>query len=194
MSTDADAFVRAILSDPADVTARLAFADWLQEQGGVPNLAWAYYVRLHVEIPGCEARGELAEDLLHEATTHVPHILATVALSATELIAHLDAVLLILPSSHYRVSLGDCEISAEALERIPATSALNFVALPLAHHRCGLLVAMDPHEFDLAKLLGNLLNTPVLPVGAERTEIEASILWHYRVDPGLSEPVHIASP
>ena len=30
---DADAFMRAILRDPADVTTRLVFADWLEETG-----------------------------------------------------------------------------------------------------------------------------------------------------------------
>jgi type IV pilus assembly protein PilB len=46
---DADAFVSAILRNPAEVTTRLVFADWLEETGDPSNVAWAQFIRLNVE-------------------------------------------------------------------------------------------------------------------------------------------------
>ena len=43
--SDRDAFLRAIAADPADDTVRLAFADWLDEQGEADR---AEFIRLQI--------------------------------------------------------------------------------------------------------------------------------------------------
>jgi uncharacterized protein (TIGR02996 family) len=45
--TEREAFLRAILEDPADDTPRLAFADWLTDQGEGPR---AEFIRVQVEL------------------------------------------------------------------------------------------------------------------------------------------------
>jgi uncharacterized protein (TIGR02996 family) len=43
-----EAFLRAIADAPEDCTARLVFADWLAERGGLGDSAWAEFIRLTV--------------------------------------------------------------------------------------------------------------------------------------------------
>jgi len=48
--TDEDALLHAICADPADDTARLVFADFLQECGGNVATAWAFFIRGQIEL------------------------------------------------------------------------------------------------------------------------------------------------
>ncbi|MCI0702716.1 MAG: TIGR02996 domain-containing protein [Planctomycetia bacterium] len=54
---DEEAFLRAICDQPDEDTPRLVFADWLDEQGGSVNAAWAELIRVQVAL----ARGAGAE-------------------------------------------------------------------------------------------------------------------------------------
>jgi uncharacterized protein (TIGR02996 family) len=54
--TDGAALLQAILADPDDDTPRLAYADWLEEQGTDP--ARAEFIRLQIEFARREARGD----------------------------------------------------------------------------------------------------------------------------------------
>ncbi len=74
MSDAERGFLAAILADPADDTARLVYADWLQEQGGRPERA--EFIRLQIEIatavnvpPGAAAK---ASDMLHRVRQGAP--------------------------------------------------------------------------------------------------------------------------
>jgi uncharacterized protein (TIGR02996 family) len=51
---DEDAFLRAILADPADAAARLVYADWLEERGDERSCAKAEFLRLEAKL---KARG-----------------------------------------------------------------------------------------------------------------------------------------
>jgi uncharacterized protein (TIGR02996 family) len=53
--TDRDAFLRAICDSPADDTARLVFADWLEEHG---EAARAEFIRVEVQIANRNPDGE----------------------------------------------------------------------------------------------------------------------------------------
>lgn len=50
--SDEDALLAAICADPADDTARLAFADLLDEHGGAVEAAWAQFIRAHIRLVG----------------------------------------------------------------------------------------------------------------------------------------------
>jgi len=52
-----EAFLHAICESPHEDTPRLVFADWLDEQGGDVNAAWAELIRVQVRL----ARGAGAE-------------------------------------------------------------------------------------------------------------------------------------
>lgn len=56
------AFLRAICEQPDEDTPRLAFADYLDEQGGEVNVAWAELIRVQIELAR-GARGERAQHL-----------------------------------------------------------------------------------------------------------------------------------
>ena len=49
MTNDETAFRRAIAEQPADRTARLVFADFLEETGGTTGAARAEFIRAQVE-------------------------------------------------------------------------------------------------------------------------------------------------
>ena len=47
--SDQAALLAAIHDNPEDDSVRLAYADWLDEQGGASNEAWAEYIRLEIQ-------------------------------------------------------------------------------------------------------------------------------------------------
>lgn len=49
--TDGDALLRAILDDPEDATAALAYADWLDETGGPAEQDRAAFIRIQQRLP-----------------------------------------------------------------------------------------------------------------------------------------------
>lgn len=58
--SDEDALLAAICADPADDTARLVFADFLQERGGAVEGAWAMFIRAHLRLgTGVETAGDI---------------------------------------------------------------------------------------------------------------------------------------
>lgn len=58
--SDEDALLAAICADPADDTARLAFADLLDEDGGPTEAAWAKFIRAHLRLgTGIEMPGDV---------------------------------------------------------------------------------------------------------------------------------------
>ena len=58
--SDEDALLAAICADPADDTARLAFADLLDEHGGQVGAAWARFIRAHIRLgTGTELAGDI---------------------------------------------------------------------------------------------------------------------------------------
>lgn len=60
MSSTEDALLAAICADPADDTARLVFADFLQEMGGKIEDAWARLIRAHIRLgTGTETAGDV---------------------------------------------------------------------------------------------------------------------------------------
>ncbi|VTT97306.1 type iv fimbrial assembly protein : : T2SE_Nter [Gemmataceae bacterium] len=177
---DADAFVRAILASPEDVTARLAFADWLQEQGGVPNLAWACYVRLHIEIADLESRGKKCGLLRREADGHATYITANVSVPAAAIRLTHDFIEQIIPSSRCMVTLAGCDIPHEVIEWVPIAVAHEESVLPLSIRGQSLvLAAAAPHSQRLATGLGSILENEVLIVGADSDELLAEITHYY---------------
>jgi uncharacterized protein (TIGR02996 family) len=58
--TEEEAFLRAICEQPDEDTPRLVFADWLTEQGGAVNTAWANGIRAQIwQARGLPARQPL---------------------------------------------------------------------------------------------------------------------------------------
>ena len=76
--TAEDGFLRAIRERPDDETARLVYADWLDEQGDPQSLARASYLRTHAELAGLAAEDARFAGLaarLRELELRVPRAL-----------------------------------------------------------------------------------------------------------------------
>lgn len=56
-TTDHDALMGAVLDNPDDDLPRLAYADWLEEQGGEVGYARAEFIRVQAELAGRERDG-----------------------------------------------------------------------------------------------------------------------------------------
>jgi uncharacterized protein (TIGR02996 family) len=177
---DADAFVGAILRNPADLTTRLVFADWLEEAGGPSNVAWAHYIRLNAEIAGHLARGTWRPGLEEEAASHAPHIRSVLTIPAAALVAHPNAVRQLLPLSQVEVTLGGSEIPRTVIEYVPESVARENFVLPLHVRSQSLLFAMiDPHDRDTRQKLQFILNKEIHAVRAARDDLLAAINRHY---------------
>jgi uncharacterized protein (TIGR02996 family) len=50
MDTDGDNLIRAIIAEPKEDTPRLAYADWLEDQGQASHVARAAFIRKEVEL------------------------------------------------------------------------------------------------------------------------------------------------
>src|SRR5262245_53611857 len=54
--SDEAALLAAIRTNPEEDTPRLAYADWLDEQGGELNTAHAEFIRIQIELDRAEPR------------------------------------------------------------------------------------------------------------------------------------------
>src|SRR5437764_15471902 len=100
---DADAFMRGYLRTPQDVTARLVFADWLQETGRPWNVAWAYYIRAKAEAdrhePGSPGRAELEQ----QAAEYARRVEARLTIPASLFVGYPKSLLQLLPPQNITV-------------------------------------------------------------------------------------------
>src|SRR4051812_43866863 len=95
---DAAAFVAAILDDPAELTTRLAFADWLEETGDPPSAAWARFIRLMGEAGRFADRSDRRRELELEAATYLWQMDAKLTLPAAVFVRHPRPLLQLLPA------------------------------------------------------------------------------------------------
>jgi uncharacterized protein (TIGR02996 family) len=174
---DADAFVKAILRDPADLTTRLVFADWLEESSEPQNVAWAQFIRLMAEAPSAtltfETRKRQAADLARE-------IHATLTIDAAQLVGHVEDFRQFLPSQNVTVTLAGRTLALSVIELVPESVARENVVIPLILDGRELRVAMpDPNDRDTLQKLAFILNKEIIPVPAAREAVAAAIDWCY---------------
>src|SRR5262245_64336616 len=94
---DADAFVRAILRDPPDVTTRLVFADWLEETGDPSNVAWAHFIRMMANVDPFELWKHAQFELRRRVADCALKIRETLTLPSPLFIAHAEPLQQFLP-------------------------------------------------------------------------------------------------
>ena len=176
---DADAFVRAILRDPADVTTRLVFADWLEETGEPQNIAWAKYIRLMAEATHTsgtltfESRDRQASELAREIRVALP-------IDAAQLVGHVEHFWQLLPRQNLTVKLAGHALTQSVIELVPESVARENVVIPLDLNDRDLRVAMaDPNDRDTTDKLAFILNKRIVPVKVAPGEIADAINWCY---------------
>ena len=176
---DADAFVRAILHDPADLTTRLVFADWLEETGEPPNVAWARFIRLMAEAR--HSAGTLTfESRDRQASELAGEIRVALTVDAAQLVGHVEHLRHFLPRQNLTVRLAGYTLAQALLELVPESVARENVVIPLALDGQVLRVAIaDLHDYDTVHKLTFILNKEIIPVKVDRDATAAAIDWCY---------------
>jgi type IV pilus assembly protein PilB len=185
---NADAFVRAILRDPADVATRLVFADWLEETGEPSNVAWAKYIRLMAEgerhPPGTIER----ENPEWRAKNLGDEIEAKVKIPAAHFLMQRELLVRLLPSHQFKVTLMGLEVPSVATEFVPESVARECRLIALAHQKPYIVVAMeDPRDWKLINSLRHNFVRDVIAVGADWDDILGTITRNYGLS-GQSAP------
>jgi type IV pilus assembly protein PilB len=179
---DADAFMRGYLCAPTDVTARLVFADWLEETGRPWNRAWAYYIRLRAEADRHPPVGKERRELEREAAGYASKIRARLTIPAALFVGYPKSLLQLLPGPNITLRLGGFEVPRATLEFMPEAVARENSIVPLDHHQPGVLLvaAADPHnDKTLQRLRYILARDVVVAVRAAADDITAAINRHY---------------
>jgi uncharacterized protein (TIGR02996 family) len=177
---DADAFMRGYLRNPPDVTARLVFADWLEETGKPWNRAWAYYIRLKAEAGHRPAWTHERRELAREAARYASKIRARLMIPAALFVGYPKSLLELLPGPNITVRLDGFDVPPSALEVIPEAVARNNPLLPLAQQGRVLLIAsVEPWNRDFAEKLGFVLNREVILVQGAPGDILAAVYRNY---------------
>jgi uncharacterized protein (TIGR02996 family) len=186
---DADAFICAILRDPADATTRLVFADWLDETGEAASVAWAKYLRLMADTP--HTAGTLTfENRNRQARELAPEIRATLTLDATRLVGHVEHFRQFLPHQNITVTLAGHTLALSVIELVPESVARENVVIPLELNGRDLRVAMaDTNDHDTIQKLEFILNKAIFPTKVDRDAIAAAIDCCY----GQSETESVTS-
>lgn len=185
---DADAFMRKYLTCPTDVTARLVFADWLEETGIPHNAAWAYYVRLKAEAERYHIDSRERHQLDSQAEDYAPKIRANLTIPAKLFVDYPKSLLQLLPAPNITVKLGEFEVPTLLYELVPESVARENIVIPLDMQERTLLAAtVDPHNYshncETAQKLEFILNRHIFLVAADAESILDAINRHYGQNP-----------
>jgi uncharacterized protein (TIGR02996 family) len=185
---DADAFLRAILANPAELTTRLVFADWLEETGEPSNVAWARFIRLSTEVASLPVDSVSRRDLAQQLFELAPQVRATLIVDAKQLAGHVDLWLplpkanildhfwQLLPKANITVQLAGYALTQTVIEFMPESVARENLVLSLHIDGDRLFVATaEPANFDTIQKLQFIRNKDIVPVRADANEIRAAI-------------------
>lgn len=180
----ADAFVRKLLERPTDATARLVFADWLEETGDKRNTAWAYYIRLRTEADRYPHNSTERAELEQQAACYTKHIRAELALPVAKFIGYPKSLLQLLPAPNFTVRLDGFDPPRAVLECVPESIARENLLFPIDYQPGTLLLAAaDPWNADTMQKLQFILNKDIVLVRADTTDVQDAIDRSY----GLTE-------
>jgi uncharacterized protein (TIGR02996 family) len=190
-NSEADAFMRKYLAQPTDVTARLVFADWLEETCVPHNLAWAYYIRLKAEtdyydFDSCERR-----ELDRQAEEYAPKIRANLTIPAELFVGYPKSLLQLLPAPNITVKLAGFVPEARARWLIANQIAQVYRVFPLAAQGDVLLIAHSDWESIemICEDISNLLSISIIPIYAHHVDLSRALTLQYPVF-GVPRHVH----
>jgi uncharacterized protein (TIGR02996 family) len=177
---DADAFMRGYLPNPTDVTARLVFADWLEETGKPWNKAWAYYIRVKAEAERHPRGSPERWGLENQAVGYSHRIRARLTIPAGLFVGYPRSLLQLLPGPNITVRLDGHEVPPHVLELVPESVARENVALPLDRQGPSLLIVTgEPENGETLQKLEFMLLKHIVAVRGELDQVLAAINHHY---------------
>ncbi len=180
MHSHSDAFMRACLEQPADATARLVFADWLEETGEPHSAAWAHFIRLKIEADRYTPDSHERRALDHRAEMQSPQIRARLTISAKLFVGYPKSLLQLLPAPNVTVRLARFELPLSVVESVPESIVRENLIFPLDRQGNTLLsAAINPRDVGLSQTLGFILNKQVVLVHAEGEDLQEAIDRHY---------------
>lgn len=192
---DADAFVRAFLHNPKDETARLVFADWLEDRGEPHHAAWAGYIRAKAAAARVEfgtAAWRASDD---EAAEFAPDVAANLSLPVGFFLRYPASLLRLLPAANIAVRIGPFRPTTAVVGRVPEAYARHFPLLPLDDSAGALLVAYPGPVTPrlVASVRAELPRTTVV-VGGSRNDVIPAINAAYAGAAGQDELLNRMTP
>jgi uncharacterized protein (TIGR02996 family) len=176
---EADAFVRGILADPTDRVRRLVFSDWLEEQGGKSNAAWANYIRLRAEAETLSPDDPEWSRLLVRAESYHPAIRARLTLPVGAVrfrFLHFS----LLPPARVRIRLDETACPRAIAELVPESVARENSVIPIGLEGKALAFATPyPRNRDLGQKLSFILNKDIVLFFSPKGEVEQAINRSY---------------
>lgn len=173
---DADAFMRKYLERPSDATARLVFADWLEETGAEHNAAWAHYIRLKIEADRYPHNSPTRYELDRHAGQYALQIRARLTVPAGLFVGYPKSLLELLPAENITVRVGRFLPAPSVVERVNEEIARSVPLLPLDDRAGALIVAVPaPVDPQTLRTVHVLLNDSVIVVGAEWSEVAGAV-------------------
>lgn len=191
-----DAFLLAILDDPADDFPRLAYADWLEERGD-PRGEFIHVQCLLAAMPADDpGRPPLQQRERELLDRHQAEWLAALGPPACRGVfrrGFLDEVTIsaaayladgpVRPAATVRrleVDLTGFDVPAEVIEFVPESVARENVALPIGFRGRTLVLAMpEPLDAKRLAMFEFILNRPVDRVFAPAEQVIEAINRHY---------------
>lgn len=176
---EAMAFVRGVLANPTDRLRRLVFADWLDEQGGESNAAWAGYIRAQAEWE-TTTNNERRDELIGLMKEHRPYIRARIKFSIRTVQNRFLHLLRLLPSGNVNIGLKEAEIPQAIIELMPESVAREHRAIPVALNGAYFAIATPtPQDWSVAEKLSFILNKDVVMFHADSDQVLDRINHHY---------------
>jgi len=157
MTNEPDAFLKAILVNPADPLPRLVFADWLEETGVRPNIAWAKYLRLAEEV------ATSVDDVIRTKKSRLLErvgslIQAKLRFKAELFVAHTECLRRVLPLRCMVLDVDTVSVTRDLADVLPGSLASEYGVLPLHLDSTTITVAADAMTAETAENLGFLVN------------------------------------
>ena len=158
----AEALVRTILAAPADPLPRLVFADWLDETETAPNMAWAKFMRLAVDLSHLPLTPPRRAYLQDEQDKAAADVRAGLTIKAEQFIQYADALRELLPLRCLTLNVETMTAPADGVDWLPESVARGEAALPVKHAAGRAVVGLtDPTDAAVHERLGHILNCSV---------------------------------
>lgn len=175
---DATAFAARFLAQPDDRLGRLVFADWLEEQGGESNTAWADYIRTQAELETVRWNDPRGRELTFRLAELSHAIRAKLYIRVSRPI-QLQTLPKFLPPTRCVVRLPEYWDYHSACEQVPRELADRYLLLPLYADGRNVYLAASSRDDPLRNHLAGTLNANVHMFGIEPTVSARDIEWEY---------------